>query len=349
MTQTRIPASSASVAELATRLEFSEEACRRAYAEAGLVPTPEDWVRYLSRSLLGLGAALVVAGITAFFASNWADMSHFAKFAWIQVGIATAVSAACWRGFDSVAGSLLLFTAAFLTGVLLAVYGQVYQTGADPYGLFLSWALLILPLAIVGRQQGIWMLFIVLLNLCLIMYWTQVLRPPEGLWMLGQLLGPLVWLGTLITDPELSSATFLLNAVALVSWEYALTRHPGTGASQWFARVVAFFALATVVAPTLLMIFAATVDEKTGLSLISPALLAVAGAACVYYYQVWRQDLFILTCCALAAILVVTALAIKVVALNVGSLFFLALLLMGQVAAAAWWLRQVARRWQSAS
>ena len=349
MTQASIPASSANVGELATRLEFSEETCRRADAEAGLTPTPEEWVRYLSSSLLGLGVALVVAGITAFFASNWAEMSYVAKFAWIQLGIVAAVSMACWRGLDSVPGRLALFVAAFSVGLLFAVYGQVYQTGADPYGVFLSWAILIVPFAIVGRQQGIWLLFIVLLNLSLMMFWTQVLRPPEGLWMLGQLLGPLVWLGTLITDPELSSASFFLNALALVIWEFTRARDAGDEKTQWFARVVAFFALATVVAPTLLMIFAATVDEKTGLSLISPVLLAVAGAACVYYYQFRRQDLFILTCCALAAIMVVTALAIRVVALDVGSLFFLALLLMGQVAAAAWWLRRVTQQWQSAS
>ena len=52
------------------------------------------------------------------------------------------------HGLDAVAGRISLFATAFLSGILLAVFGQVYQTGADPYGLFLAWALLILPWAV---------------------------------------------------------------------------------------------------------------------------------------------------------------------------------------------------------
>ena len=87
----------------------------------------------------GLIAALVsVAGITAFFAWNWADLGYMVKFALIQSGVAgTALLA--WRlGIDSIGGSASLFSSAFLVGVLFAVFGQVYQTGADPYGLFIA-------------------------------------------------------------------------------------------------------------------------------------------------------------------------------------------------------------------
>lgn len=342
-------ASHANLHELATELNFSEAAHRRAVELAGQSPGPAEWRRYFSQFLMVVGMALVVAGITAFFAWNWADLDHFGKFALIEFGIVTAVVVAWWLGIDSIGGKATLFAAAFLVGVLFAIYGQVYQTGADPHGLFLSWAILILPWAIVGRQQGTWLLFVILLNLSLIMYWTQVLDPPDGMWTIGMLLGPIFWLGTLMMDSALSSAVFALNVAALVAWEAGAARGIGWMQGSWFARVVAFITFSTVVPPTLLIILASMFGEKLGLNLMSPLLLAFATAGCVYYYQYRREDLFILTCCAMAAIMVVTALAIRVFLNDFGSMLFLAILLIAQVAAAAYWLRNVGRRWENAA
>ncbi len=349
MAQSDIAATNANLNELATELAFDEEAYERALELANLSPSKTDWVRYLNAFLLAVGSALVVAGITAFFAWNWAELGHMQKFALVQLGIVAAV-VGTWRlGVDTIGGRACLFGAAFLVGVLFAVYGQVYQTGADPYSLFLTWAILIAPWALIGRQQGVWFLFVVLLNLSLIMYWTQVLEPPEGLWQLAQLLGPIIWLGSLFTDSELSSAVFLLNATALVAWEVFSQRGVPWMQGRWFARIVAFIALGTVVVPTLVIIMAATFGEKLGLTLLSPLLLAVATVTCVLYYQYRRHDLFILTCCALAVIMVLTSFAIRTVLDDFGSMLFLAMLLIAQVAAAAWWLRGVARRWEVAA
>ena len=45
--------------------------------------------------------------------------------------------------------------------------------------------------------------------------------------------------------------------------------------------------------------------------------------------------------------MLVTALAVRFMLEGSGSLLILALLVVAQVAAAAWWLRQVARRWET--
>ena len=213
-------ASYANVHEMARQLKLNAAAYRRAIEIARLAPDRADWLRHIDRFLIAIGALLIVAGIASFFAWNWSDLNYLVKFALIEGGIVAAVVLA-WRfGLDSNAGRISLFAAAFLTGTLLAVFGQVYQTGADPYGLFLAWAVLILPWAIIGRQAGIWMLLQILLNLTVIMYYTQVLNPPDGWWQLSQLLGPLVWLGTTVMDSTLASYLFALNAVALVIWEF---------------------------------------------------------------------------------------------------------------------------------
>jgi len=334
----------ANVHELAAELAFSEAAYARALELAALQPEKRDWLRYVDRFLMALGVALICAGITAFFAWNWADLGNMQKFGLIEFGIVTAAVAAWRLGLDSIAGAASLFAGAFLVGVLFAVYGQIYQTGADPYGLFLAWAILILPWAIVGRQQGLWLLFVMLINLTVIMYWTQVLKPPEGLWQLAQVFGPLVSLGFLVTDSQLSGLVFFVNVFAVVTWEFLAVRGISWMRGHWFVRVVVFVALTTVVAPTLIIILAATFGEQVDLNLLSPILLGCATAGCLYYYQFRQPDLFILTCCLLAVIMVITSLAIRVLLDDYGSMLVLAILLIAQVAGAAYWLRGVARR-----
>ena len=337
----------ANVQDMARKLHLSPAAYRRAIEVARLAPDRSDWLHYIDRFLIAVGALLIVAGVAAFFAWNWGGLHHLAKFAVIEGGIVTAVLAA-WRfGLDSPAGRISLLAAAFLTGTLLAVLGQVYQTGADPYGLFFAWAVFILPWAFIGRQAGIWLLFQLLLNLTVIMYYTQVLHPPDGWWQLAQLLGPLVWLGSTLMDSTLASYLFALNAVALFVWEILARRGVEWAQGRIFPRLIAIAALSTVLVPTIIITVAAGLEEKAGLSVISPVLLLTSTSACLYYYRHRRHDLFILTCSLLAVIMVVTSFSIRYLLGSFGSLLFLAILVIAQVAGAAWWLRQVARGWDA--
>lgn len=342
-------ASYSAVTEMAIAAGLSEAACNRSYEIANLQPDHAGWRGYVDRFLMVVGAALIAAGIAAFIAWNWADLDRFAKFALLQVGIfGSAVLA--WRfGLDTIAGKSSLFIMAFLTGVLFALFGQVYQTGADPYGLFLAWAILILPLCIIGRQAGLWLLFHVLLSLTVIMYYTQVLHPPEGWWQLAQILGPLVWLGTTVMDSTLASALYALNTIGLVVWEFGTHRGVSWMQGRTYPRLIAFGAFSAVLPSTLVMIFGAGFGENAGLHFMSPLLLAITTAAGLWYYQFKRQDLMILTLCVLAAIFVVTSFAIRDLMTGTGSLLFLALLIIGEVAGAAWWLKAVAQRWESQS
>ncbi len=332
------------VQELAQRLRLDEKGYRRALALSGLRPDPADWRRHIDRFLLAFGTLLILAGIAAFFAWNWADLGRLAKFGLIEGGILIAALLA-WRfGLDSPGGRAGLLATGFLTGVLLALFGQTYQTGADPYGLFLTWSLLILPLALIGRQAGLWILFQLLLNLSLILYYTQVLKPPEGWWELNQLLGPLVWLATTVTDSTLASALFVLNLLALVAWESGAVRGTPWLQGSLFPRLLAFLAFCTTVSPTLVIVVLVGFDEQTRLNTASPLLWVAATAAALYYYRYRRQDLFILTCALLGLILVVSTFLIRQLPMDTDVLLLVALLIIAQVAAAAWWLRVVARR-----
>ena len=112
---------------LTAHLGVSEKAFRRAFELAGHYPDAGAWRHTLDRGLLLIGAALILAGIASFLAYNWDELERFGKFALLETGIVAAAAIAWWRGLDSPEGKVALFSAAFLSGLLLAVYGQVYQ------------------------------------------------------------------------------------------------------------------------------------------------------------------------------------------------------------------------------
>ena len=349
MTKFNAAANHSNVQDLASTLGLSENAYSRALQLAQLAPDRIDWLRYINQFLATIGALLIVAGVAAFFAWNWADLSYMVKFAMIQAGIA-GLALLAWRlGIDSMGGKAALFSSAFLVGVLFAVFGQVYQTGADPYGLFVAWSILILPLAIIGRQAALWILFQTLLILALIMYWTQVIDPPNGWWQLAQLLGPLVWLSSTLMDSTLASLVFALNVVALIAWEYAVNRNVAWVQGRTYPRVVGLGALSNVLIPSVMFIVGASFGETIKLGFISPVLYVAASVAALYYYQFRRPDLLMLTMLVFGAILVFTTLIGRFMPMDTATILMIAILLIGQVAGAAYWLRHVSRQWESES
>ncbi|WP_190810377.1 DUF2157 domain-containing protein [Flagellimonas sp. S3867] len=132
------------------------------------------WLRFLKLFLLGLGASFITFGILFFFAYNWEDLHKFVKIGLIEglvVAITLVVLFSRLSGFTK---NILLTAASILVGVLLAVFGQIYQTGANAYDLFLGWTLLITLWVIVSNFAPMWLLYIILINTTFILYTGQV-------------------------------------------------------------------------------------------------------------------------------------------------------------------------------
>jgi uncharacterized membrane protein len=110
-----------------------------------------------------------------FFAYNWADLADVAKFAVVEAGILLAAAGALWRGADRPDGAAALIAATVLSGVLLAVIGQVYQSGADPWQLFALWAGLSLPWVLASKNAAHWLVWLAILHLAAILFSDQVL------------------------------------------------------------------------------------------------------------------------------------------------------------------------------
>ncbi len=159
--------------ELYERRGLSDREYKLAIEWATKPPARERWAGYLRDWCLVFGLILLVAGVVVFGAYNWQALPHLQKLGLLQTLLVGAWVGSRLREADSLSGKALLWTACMLVGALLAVFGQIYQTGADAFALFLTWSALIVPWCLSGRSNLIWASQAVLLNLTLVLYWDQ--------------------------------------------------------------------------------------------------------------------------------------------------------------------------------
>lgn len=158
----------------------------RLYCTLSQRPSAASWRALFSVLLLWLGMLSFACGVIFFFAYNWQSLGRFAKFALIEVAILLTIVVFVWLYYRAACcfsethpnsskrsligvtiANAVLLGASILVGGLLALVGQTYQTGADPWQLFALWALVILPFAWVARFDGLWLLVVGLFNLSL--------------------------------------------------------------------------------------------------------------------------------------------------------------------------------------
>ena len=293
---------------------------------AGVLPTARDWRAFLDRLLLWLAGSLLGAGLIFFVAHNWLALGRFAKFGMVEALLVAALGAAWKLGLARNSGKAALTGAAMILGALLALVGQVYQVGADRYELFATWAVLILPWALVGRAPSLWLLWIVLVDLALTLYFL-----PQRRFLLDA-----------IDAPERALVVLTIsNALALTAWEGLALVGVTWLQVRWAARIVAFIG---GTAATLLAM-RSTWDLWAAGPLAMPVWVAwIAAIGTVYRYVV--RDLFMLSGAVLSIILVATSLASKALSHDLdqpGVLLLLALLVLGLSAAGGWWLNRLAR------
>ena len=97
-------------------------------------------------------------------------MSRWQRFSLFEALFVLCAVFAWIRPAGNVIGALGLTGLMVLTGVLLGLYGQTFQTGANTYELFFAWAALSVPFAWLSRQPGIWAFWCVILNIALALY-----------------------------------------------------------------------------------------------------------------------------------------------------------------------------------
>ncbi len=143
----------------------------------------EAWKKFSRLFFISLGVGFTVSGIVFFFAYNWADLHKFAKIGLAEgVLIATTILVFHTRINNSVR-NIILTGASVIIGVLFAVFGQIYQTGADAYDLFLTWTVFVTLWVLVSNFTPLWLLYLILINTTFILYSQQVAKNRSGVFV----------------------------------------------------------------------------------------------------------------------------------------------------------------------
>lgn len=299
-----------------------------ARAEPGLA----DWHRWLDHALLALGTVLLCAGVIVFFAFNWQDLHKFSKFAVLAGAVSLLAVFAWFRPPGDMAGRAALGGAQVLAGVLLAVIGQTYQTGADAWQLFALWTLLAIPWALAAHAAPHWWLVIVTGNVALLRYFSVRL----GVGGIFELLFDARYART---TTLLLLGTVLLQ---LALWNVLCARAPALGfRGQTGARILATLACIHAGWVGIASLFASRFDVAAF------ALAALALAALGWWFLQRAFDIVVLSLASLTGIVLAIAAVGKVLfegKSDFGAFLLLGLLTIGLAAAAAAWLM---RAWRS--
>lgn len=183
---------------------------------------PLSWMRAL---FVLFGAAQVVAGIVMFFVYNWRDLPDVAKIALPQAAMALGFLGFAGLPKGSPVGQAAGAAAIVMVGVSMAVVGQVYQLGADPWGLFAIWAAFALPLALLARSDGYFAIFFIIASTAYSLWAEQVAAPN---WGLAERAIPAIYAG--------------LAAAVLIARDFAAVPFAGP-APRWQRWFFAFCAL----------------------------------------------------------------------------------------------------------
>lgn len=299
----------------------------RALRAAGVTPTGAQWNAFLARLLTWLGAACLAAAAVYFIAANWHALGRYAKFALVEFALVAALALAWWRGLDSLPGRAALFVAAVLMGALLALVGQVYQTGADTFELFAAWAVAIAVWVAISRQPALWLLWIALVDIAIVLYFRTNAARAVG--VAGFLFAPrnALWI------------VFVSNVAALAVWEWLGAVRGGWLAVRWAPRLLASVA-GTVVTLLVVHDILGLGRPATGWPWVPYALFV---GALYWAYRLRTVDLYMLAGMVLT-IVVVVAFALGRPALEhggAGAFLLIGLTLIGCAAAGGYWLRQV--------
>lgn len=312
--------------ELITLIEHQKitaDILDEAVEQANIMPNSQRWLTFLSQLCLWVGCITLGLSMVFFIAYNWTAFGKFAKFSLVEISLVLSVATYLLLKKDSLIRLSVITLASILVGVLLALFGQTYQTGADPWQLFLIWACLITPWAVTARFSVLWLMIIGLLNVSFSLYCDVNANPLS-----------------VIFSHKISAlwGLFVINVISLITWQLVSEKVTWLQ-DNWSTRFIAVIAGSIIT--TLAMMSAIEVDVVNNLALPVWALCLGSG---YWVYRRQQVDLFMLAGGCLSGILVIVTLCGSLIFRSggdFGAFFILALLVISLGAGAAWWLNTV--------
>jgi len=290
----------------------------KAYDEEGILPSLSQWKSLVHYMLLAIGVIFFVVGVIFFFAFNWDDIPKMTKLGLIQALIIIFSLLAAFGRWGKGVQEILLIGAVLLIGVLFAVFGQLYQTGANAYDFFLGWTMFSLLWVIARNSLVLWTLFLVLCNTTLILFFNQV--------------------QTHLRIDEIILLLFVLNGIVLISRILLQKVNFVSQNGKWFHYLLTLFVFGSLVTGTLYEIF----DDGIALGflgvLISFPLLHLNGHN--------QKDVFYLGILGFSSIILILSLIIRELKFDSFGIFLLiSLFVIGMVGFLVQYLLKLNRTW----
>lgn len=311
-------------------------------------PNAHTWRTFFDKAALIVGVIALVLSLVFFVAYNWQDLGKMGKFALVEGALAITIAlyvALSFRKRYTLIRQLLLLIASVITGSLLALFGQVYQTGADTWQLFFAWAVLILPWVVIARFPALWLLWLGLINSALLLHIDvadfvfsdalyQYIFQVEKLAFLN-FVALNLWL-LYIDDKRLDAPSLSRTAT------YLPQSNNTTSNLHWSTYIVGLISTCSFTYLGLITVF----EDGDFLAVITTLLLWVGWCAFMYWRFYLRDtDLLMLTYLCFSSIIVVMFWVNRLLLSNIwetGGFLILALLLVTMSSAAVVWLRKVA-------
>ena len=246
----------------------------------------EDWQKFLKYAFIAFGIGFTVAGLLFFFAYNWADLPKSVKLVLTQLLIISSTLAVLFLKTNNNIRNMLLTGSAILVGVLFAVYGQIYQTGANAYDFFLAWTVFITLWVLVSNFAPLWLLYILLINTTFVLFIDQVAPDWSEILIFFQLF--------------VVNASFLVGAILLSKYK-KIEKAP-----NWFLYVIA---LATLTFSTSGVIYC-VLDKSEVLAYIF-VLTAIVFYVAGIYFGLKQKNAFYLSIIQLSIIIIICALILN--------------------------------------
>ncbi|TCT05788.1 GDYXXLXY domain-containing protein [Paralcaligenes ureilyticus] len=172
-----------------------------------------NWAEFFRKTAFSLGSLWLASAAICWVAANWPHATAFQKLAGAQACLAVIVLIA-WlierrslkhKDQNFSVPAHLMGLGGVLVGALLALVGQIYQTGADAWELFAWWSVLVLPWLIVVRTVFLGLLWALILNAGVVLH--------AGLTGVAWFAGIDIYLQTCLS-------LAVLNGVLLWCWEW---------------------------------------------------------------------------------------------------------------------------------
>ncbi len=281
----------------------------------------EMWQKFLRQFFIILGVGFATTGIIFFFAYNWADLHKFAKIGLTEVLITATTIIALLPKINQNTRNIILTGSAFLVGVLFAVFGQIYQTGANAYDFFLAWTLFIALWVAISNFAPLWLLFIVLINTTFILYTQQVAKDWDELLIV-----------TII---------FCINVIILISTFLLQNLKKVPVIPMWFTHILTLGCAVIATLEMMIVIF----DEYKSLSIIFTILILTT-----YAIGIWHglnsKNIFYLSVIPFSIISIISALLINF-STDGGMFLFVSLFVIGSVTMVIMNIINLQKKWKN--